>query len=60
MLGRICAFFSQPAFFVVNGTMDLVESGREKNEADVSNMSSISGSVMPRLIKPKNPSVSAA
>lgn len=47
MEGRICAFFSQPAFWVVKGMVAFVESGRAKNEVEVSNMCSISGRVIP-------------
>lgn len=40
--------------------MALVLSGREKNDSEVENMCSISDNEMPWLMRPKNPSVSAA
>ena len=58
--GRIWAFFSQPAFLAVNGTVAFVGSGRVKKDAEVENMCSISEREMPWLVRPKKPSVSAA
>ena len=40
--------------------MALVSSGREKKDEDVSNMCSISETVMEWFVSPKKPSVSAA